>query len=241
MMTAAEGKNVLKQRIARPALRAVSATRAQEIGSPAGAGLRVLGRIPVARLRAGLLALAAVLVGAAGFLPLWGMTLVSVQYPEGLRMVIYPTRIVGDITEINLLNHYIGMAEISNEFFRELQVLPVLLAVIAISALGAALVRRVWATLVPLLLMGATAAYGFWSMRTRLHQFGHDLDPSAAMEIEPFTPAMIGTHTIAQFASYAYFSWGTFLPMIAGVLVFAALWLDLRSGRDHSGLPTTRG
>ncbi len=180
------------------------------------------------RLRAGLLLLAAALVVCAAFLPLWGMTLVSVQYPEGLRMVIYPTRITGDITEINLLNHYIGMAEISDDLFRELRVIPVLFGFIAVGAAGASLVRRAWATLVPLAIMAIAAVYGLVSMRSRLYQFGHDLDPTAAIEIEPFTPAMLGSHTIAQFASYAYFSWGTFLPMIAGALVCGALWLDLR-------------
>lgn len=180
------------------------------------------------RLRAGLLVLAATIMAAASFLPLWGMTLVSVQYPEGLRMIVYPTHIRGDIAEINLLNHYIGMAQISDDYFRELQVIPALFGLIALSAAGAALVRRTWATAAPLALMAGTAAYGFWSMRTRLYQFGNDLDPMAAIDIEPFTPAMIGSHTIAQFASYAYFSWGTFFPMAAGALVCAALWLDLR-------------
>ena len=176
---------------------------------------------------------AAALVAAAAFLPLWGMTLVSVQYPEGLRMVIYPTHIRGDITEINLLNHYIGMAEISDDYFRELKVIPVLFALIAIAAAGGALVRRAWASAVPLLLMAGTAVYGFISMRQRLWQFGHDLDPMAPIEIEPFTPAMLGSNVIAQFASYAYFSWGTFLPMIAGGLIGIALWLDLRSRAPH--------
>jgi hypothetical protein len=182
-------------------------------------------------LRSALMLLAAALIGAASFLPLWGMTLVSVQYPEGLRMVIYPTHIRGDITEINLLNHYIGMAEISNEYFAELRIIPILFAMIAVAALGGALVRRAWASAVPLLMMAGTAAYGFWSMQQRLYQFGHDLDPTAAIEIEPFTPAMLGDNVIAQFATYAYFSWGTFLPMIAGGLICAALWLDLRRGR----------
>ena len=177
---------------------------------------------------------AAGLVVAAAFLPLWGMTLVSVQYPEGLRMVIYPTRIEGDITEINLLNHYIGMAEISNDYFRELQVIPALFALIAIAAAGGALVRRAWAAGAPLLLMVGTAIYGFASMRRRLWQFGNDLDPMAPIDIEPFTPAMMGSHVIAQFASYSYFSWGTFLPMIAGALIAFAFWTDLRTPAPHS-------
>ena len=178
---------------------------------------------------------AAALLLAAICLPLWGMTLVSVQYPEGLRMVVYPTHIRGDITEINLLNHYIGMAEISNDFFVELKVIPVLFGVIAGLCLIAAVVRRTWVTLLPILLMSATAVYGFWSMRTRLYSYGNDLDPTAAIDIEPFTPPMLGENTIAQFGTYAYFSWGTFLPVLAGVLVTIVLWLDLRA-RNGAGI-----
>ena len=181
--------------------------------------------------RTALLASAAALMLAAIWLPLWGMTLASIQYPEGLRMVIYPTRIQGDITEINVLNHYIGMREISNEFFPELQVIPSLFTLIARATLGAIAVRKLWATAMPLLLMAGTAAYGFWSMRHRLYQFGHDLDPRAPIDIEPFTPPMFGEHTLAQFGTYAYFSWGSILPAVAGVLVALALWRDLR-GRN---------
>jgi hypothetical protein len=107
---------------------------------------------------------AAVLVLLAIFLPLWGMALVSVQYPEGLRMVVYPMWIRGDITELNLLNHYIGMAEISDDYFSELRVIPALFAAISLALVVAALVRRTWALLLPLGLMGGAAVYGFWSM-----------------------------------------------------------------------------
>lgn len=181
---------------------------------------------------------AALLVLAAIFLPLWGMTLASVQYPEGLRMVVYPTHIRGDITEINLLNHYIGMAEISNEYFVELKVIPTLFGVIAAACLFAARVRRFWTTVLVLVLMAGAAGYGFWSMRTRLHDYGTNLDPTAAMKVEPFVPPMLGDHVIAQFGTYSYFSWGTFLPMVAGVLVATVLWLDLRALRAMRGAST---
>ncbi len=182
-------------------------------------------------LRTGLLVTAAILVAASIFLPLWGMTLVSVQYPEGLRMVVYPTKIVGDITELNLLNHYIGMAEIDEDFFVELDALPILFGAIAVMTAAAAFVRRWWASAVPLAAMTGTAIYGFWSMSRRLYQFGHDLDPNAAIKIEPFTPPMIGEHVIAQFGTYAYFSWGTILPAVAGGIVAYVLWRDLQEHR----------
>jgi hypothetical protein len=128
------------------------------------------------------------------------------------------------------------MAEISDDYFSELRVLPLLFGGISLTLVIAALVRRTWAMVLPLLAMAGAAAYGFWSMNYRLHQFGTDLDPMAAMKIEPFVPPMLGANTIAQFATYSYFSWGTFLPMAAGLIAAHILWLDLRDRRrDDSG------
>lgn len=190
--------------------------------------------------RTALLGLAAALVAASIVLPLWRMTLVSVQYPEGLRMVVYPTKIVGDITEINMLNHYIGMAEVDANLFPELRVIPVLFGAIAIACLFAVLVRRAWFTALPLVLMVGAAVYGFSSMLRRLYEYGHDLDPTAAIDVDPFTPAMVGEHVIAQFATYAYFTWGTILPALAGAMVAAAFWLDLeRASRAPLGTRTS--
>ena len=182
----------------------------------------------ILRLRTPILLAAAALMAAAIMLPLWGMTLVSTQYPEGLRMVVYPGRIVGDLAEINALNRYIGMTPISGDFFVELRLLPIAFGAVAVLILVSALVKRRWAPALPLLAMTTVAAYGFLSMRNRLYQFGHDLDPAAPITIEPFTPPMMGLNQIAQFASYTYFSWGTVLPLVAGILVALVLWAGWR-------------
>lgn len=182
----------------------------------------------ILRWRTPILLLAAALMAAAIVLPLWGMTLVSTQYPEGLRMVVYPGRIVGDLAEINALNRYIGMTPISGDFFVELRLLPIAFGAVAALIVGSALVRRRWSPVLPLLAMMTVAAYGFISMRNRLYQFGHDLDPAAPITIEPFTPPMMGLNQIAQFASYTYFSWGTVLPLVAGILVALVLWAGWR-------------
>lgn len=180
------------------------------------------------RWRAALLLAAAALMAAAIMLPLWGMTLVSTQYPEGLRMVVYPGRIVGDLAEINALNRYIGMTPISADFFVELRLLPIAFGAVAALIVCSAFVKRRWAPALPLLSMTTLAAYGFMAMRGRLYQFGHDLDPTAPITIEPFTPPMMGLNQIAQFASYTYFSWGTLLPLVAGILVALVFWAGWR-------------
>jgi copper chaperone NosL len=181
------------------------------------------------RGRRPLLFAAALLSAAAIFLPLWGMTLVSTQYPEGLRIVVYPGHIAGDVSELNTLNHYIGMTAISDRFFVELRLLPFALGLIALGCAAAALVRKVWVDLLPLGLMATLAGYGAWSMHHRLYQFGHDLDPTAPIHIAPFTPPVLGTNQIAQFATYSYFSWGTFGAITAGALLMLVLLADLSS------------
>jgi hypothetical protein len=181
------------------------------------------------RRRTPLLLLAALLLAVASLLPLWGMILVSTQYPEGLRMVVYPTRIVGDLAEINTLNHYIGMTPIAEDFFVELRFLrPAFLVLAAALALAAAVRRVRWIVWLPLAGMVALGAAGLGVMRYRLWQFGHQLDPQAPITIDPFTPPMVGLNQIAQFASYSYFSWGFFLPLMAGVLVALVVAADRR-------------
>lgn len=185
----------------------------------------------VSRKRGALLILAALLLGAATVLPLWGMTLVSTQYPEGLRLVVYPARIVGDVNEINALNHYIGMTPISAGFFTELRYLrPVLLLLAGLLVIAALARRAKWLPPVALAGLVGLGAAGLGLMRYRLWQFGHQLDPTAAITIDPFTPPMVGLNQIAQFATYSYFSWGVFLPLMAGLLVTLVLVADWRRG-----------
>lgn len=179
--------------------------------------------------RPALLSFAAAALVAAIFQPLWGMTLVSVQYPEGLRMVVYPLRMAGDLREINMLNTYIGMAQISPEFFTELRIIAALFAAAAAACVVAIVVRRWWVSLLPLALLAGTAVFGLWRMRLRLYQYGHELDPAAPMDIAPFTPPMFGENQIAQFATWTYFSWGTLLPLLAAAMVAVVLWLDVRA------------
>jgi hypothetical protein len=187
-------------------------------------------------MRTPLLLVAALLLAAATMLPLWGMTLVSTQYPEGLRMVVYPTRIAGDLAEINALNHYIGMTPISDSLFVELRFLrPALLALSAVLVVAAAVRHTRWVTSIPLAGMAALGAGGLGIMRYRLWQFGHQLDPQAAITIDPFTPPMIGLNQIAQFATYSYFSWGFFLPVAAGLLVALVVLADRRRVRPRVG------
>ena len=56
-----------------------------------------------------LFAAAAVLFVVSIFLPYWNLTLNAPQYPKGLTIVAYLNHLDGDVSEIDGLNHYIGM------------------------------------------------------------------------------------------------------------------------------------
>ena len=70
------------------------------------------------------IAASATLLLATFFFPLWQIQLWAPQYPEGLFMSIWTSKLSGDVNNINVLNHYIGMHKILAKDFPELKVLP---------------------------------------------------------------------------------------------------------------------
>ena len=70
--------------------------------------------------------LASVLLVIALFVPFWQMTLQAPQYPNGLKLVAYGTEIGGDLREINIINHYVGMGHIDAVPAPEMALFPLL-------------------------------------------------------------------------------------------------------------------
>src|SRR5438094_862566 len=58
--------------------------------------------------------LAVALYVAAYFQPWWHFTLFAPQYPKGLELVVGLKGLTGDVHEIDMLNHYIGMAHLED-------------------------------------------------------------------------------------------------------------------------------
>jgi copper chaperone NosL len=173
-----------------------------------------------------LVAAAGVAMLAAIFLPLWQMTMISNQYPEGLRMWIYSYTLRGDLQEINTLNHYIGMHPLDAEHFAEMRILPYSFALGGLLCLLAAALRR---RLVTALVLAGGLVSGLGSMSIlfyELYTYGHNLDPKAAIHIKPFMPPPIGTNQLANFHVTSYFHLGSALFIAALVALAAAIWIS---------------
>jgi len=194
----------------------------------------------VAVVRFLILVAAAALIFVSMKYPMWYMYLDSNNFPKGIGMAVWATHpgdtediadLDGGLKEINILNHYIGMAEISKETMVIFSILPVVLVIAAIACVAAAFIRKIWASVVVVSIFALISAGGLLALVYSLYAFGHKLDPTAAIKVEPFMPGIYGEHHLAQFTTYSNFYWGTYLLIIAFLLMVGALVIDIVSSR----------
>jgi hypothetical protein len=188
------------------------------------------------QLRSRILVLAAaVLLVPSFFFPLYQMTLYSNQFPDGLVLKIYSYTLEGgqssnrdDLREINSLNHYIGMRPLLESDFSEFKWLPFGLGAFVLLALRAIAFGKMSKLVDLVVLFLYFALFSFWSFGHRLYQYGHVLDPTAAIKVTPFSPPLIGTQQIANFSVNNYPGPATYLITASLVLMIAALWMSAR-------------
>lgn len=168
---------------------------------------------------------AASLVAAASVLPLWNMTMRAPQYPRGLRLTAYGTSMVGDIRELNILNHYIGMPPIEAPAF-ETSMFPIGIAVLLALCLAAPFHR--WLRRVAVAGAIATPFLIVLDLQWRLYTFGHTLNPHAPIRLKPFTPLVIGTSHMGNFVSTGMVASGVLCLVGAAVVLVLGARLSKR-------------
>ena len=129
------------------------------------------------------------------FFPLWKVTLIAPQYPDGVTMYIWINQITGDspgtLQNINILNHYVGMQKIEPDSIPELTYFPWVVGALGFLGLVAAAVNKSkvylsWAVL--FLVLGALGIYDFYLWE---YDYGHNLDPKAPIKV-PVGPETLG-------------------------------------------------
>jgi parallel beta-helix repeat protein len=161
--------------------------------SPPSRGLRVaLGVVAMALLTGG------------WFLPLWVATLYAPQYPGGLSMRAYGHDVTGDVDEISGLNHYVGMRPFDLADFPEIALWPFALAGAAVAVVLALLVGRRLLRALGLVYLWGTPVGVLAVIQYRLWQYGQDLDPNAALRLDPFTPLVVGPTRVFNFTTWSW-------------------------------------
>jgi copper chaperone NosL len=179
------------------------------------------------------------MLGAGGFLlialffPLWEITMFAQMFPEGIRMWIYPYKLVGgnggaDLQGINILNHYIGMGEIRAQDFPEMKFIPFALGLFFLLGLRTAVFARVHQMVDLLVLFIYFGLFSLGAFYYRMYTFGHQLSPDAPIKVAPFTPPVFGHQHIANFDVYSYPGPGTYLLGAYALLLGVLLLLEAR-------------
>ena len=173
-----------------------------------------------------LLAASAVLIGVSILFPWWELLLYAPQYPEGLSIIVYPTKLDGKLDIINNLNHYIGMANFSEKSFPELRFLSYLIGGLAVLTLIVALLRRKLYLYILIGLFVIGGGLGVFDLLHWLNTFGTQLSPDAPIKIKPFVPPVIGQNHFANFTTYSYLGKGAYLIVLSFILTLIPLWKD---------------
>ncbi len=171
--------------------------------------------------------------------PLWRISMEAPQYPKGLWMDVYTYKLESghnnhDITEINTLNHYIGMHQIIPEDFSELGYIPFVLGLLIILTLRVAAIGNV-RMLIDLAVI-TFYSLGFLLARFvyRMYTFGHELDPRAPFDTAPFTPVIIGTKQIANFTTHSLPQVGTYYVTAFALGIVVLTLSELWRGRQRA-------
>jgi len=159
------------------------------------------------------------------FLPLWKITLNAPQYPIPLGVNIHINKLAdvheGDMQNLNLLNHYIGMKSLP-EGMKEFVIFPVVVLVMSILGLIFGFVGKKNQYLFWFILIGLLGAAGLYDFYIWMYDYGHNLDPRAAIKIpgQMYQPPIFGTKNIMNFKVDSY-------PALGAYFLFTSIFLSL--------------
>lgn len=174
--------------------------------------------------------LALVCLALSFLFPLYHINLVAPQYPDGLDLWIYGHKIDAgnegqDLTEINILNHYIGMQHIEAANFWEMKLIPFALGIFILIGLRAIVFGRMQDLIDYVVIYGYFCIFSAGAFIYRMYSYGHNLDPHAPINIKPFWPVLFGTKQIANMTETSLPGGASYC--LAGVfvcLILAAWW-----------------
>jgi len=163
--------------------------------------------------------------------PMWRITLIAPQYPDGVTMFIWINKLGGEtastIQNINILNHYVGMKFIEPESIPELKYFPYVVIGMALLGLGAAASNKKGLFLTWGILMVILAAAGIYDFYLWEYDYGHALSATAPIKVPgaSFQPPLFGSKLILNFTAQSYPHISGYLAGLSIFMSFLAYWL----------------
>jgi hypothetical protein len=180
---------------------------------------------------------AALLLAVAPFFPLWQITMFAGQFPEGLRMWVYAYKVVGgnadaDLQGINILNHYIGMKEITAADFWEMRAIPFAIGIFFLISLRTIVFAKVRDLVDQTVMFLYFSAFSFGVFWYRMYTYGHQLNPRRLSRSCRSRRRSSDTST-SRISMSTVIGVGTVLLLVAGVGLLTVLLLEWRQ-RDRA-------
>ena len=185
------------------------------------------------------MAIAALLLLTMFLFPMWRITLIAPQYPDGVTMYIWINKIGGEtpstIQNINILNHYVGMKYIEPDAIPELKYFPYIIIGMVVLGLIAAATNKPRAFLGWGVLMALLAVAGLYDFYLWEYDYGHSLSDTAPIKIPgaSFQPPLFGTKLILNFTAKSFPHISGYLAGLAILLAFTAWWLRSKMKTKH--------
>lgn len=179
--------------------------------------------------------IAAVLLIPTIFLPLWRIDLIAPQYPEGLFLLIYASKLGGNVEIVNGLNHYIGMRELHADDFKEFTVLPYVLGGFSLLGFITFFAKKrnlfyIFSVLFILFCLLAMVDFYIWE-----YDYGHNLNPEAAIIVPgmAYQPPLIGFKQLLNFSVWSWPDIGGYLLTGAALLLLIGTWMEYKKSRKE--------
>ncbi len=177
--------------------------------------------------------------------PMWKITLIAPQYPDGVTMHIWINKIGGEtastIQNINILNHYVGMKYIEPDAIPELKYFPYIVIGMVVLGLVAALSNKRKLFLAWAIMMVLLAAAGIYDFYLWEYDYGHNLSETAPIKIPgaSFQPPLIGSKLILNFTAISLPHISGYLAGVSIFFAFLAWWLKSKFDKRHEKTAAT--
>jgi copper chaperone NosL len=174
----------------------------------------------------------------AFFFPIWYIDLEAPQYPEGIGLEIWLNKVTGqnpnDLNNINGLNHYIGMKEIVPDAIPELKIMPFIIIFLIVFGLISGISGKRSLVYIWIVLFFVIAAVGMYDFYMWEYDYGHDLNPNAAIKIPgmAYQPPLIGSKMLLNFNAISMPHIGSWILVAAVVFAVIALIVDKKSKKE---------
>lgn len=179
--------------------------------------------------------------------PLWKVTLIAPQYPDGIGMYIWINKITGDtpstLQNINILNHYVGMQKIEPDSIPELAYFPFITLGLGLLGFLAGFINKKWLYSIfagLFLVLSVAGVYDFYRWE---YDYGHNLSPHAPIKVPgmAYQPPVLGTKYLLNFKASSYPHAGGVFMGLSVMMSMAAAVLAFRRKPTATGKTKASG